>query len=124
MPQARRILVVDDERDICEVMEEVLRLEGYEVLTVQTGAEALAAARDTSFDCAIIDLRLPGMSGLEVLDRLRFQSPQTAGIVLTASLSAAQRQDAIARGAVATLEKPVDFDQFFALLNRLWAGRP
>jgi len=69
--RAHRILIVDDDRDICETMEEILRLEGYEPSVALSGAAALAALRHASFDVVLLDIRMPEMDGIETLRRLR-----------------------------------------------------
>ena len=79
-----RILVVDDEAAERITLGEVLRLEGYQVTLAASGEEALALARQTDpFDLAILDLRLPGINGLQVLGGLRRISEDTIVILIT-----------------------------------------
>src|SRR3954470_14333274 len=79
-----RVLVVDDEPPIVRMVAANLRMRGYEVVTASTGETALAAAEATPPDVVILDLGLPGISGLEVLERLRAWSAVPV-IVLTAA---------------------------------------
>src|SRR5947209_19950221 len=71
------ILIVDDEPLIRETLGEFLVSEGYDVAACGDAEEALATARERSFDIALCDVQLPGMDGIELLDRLAKISPQT-----------------------------------------------
>lgn len=86
-----RILVVDDERHIARLLEYVLRKEGYEVQVAHDGEAALAAVEHTQPDAVLLDLVLPGISGLEVLKVLR-SDKQRAGLTI-AVLSARSFED-------------------------------
>ncbi|MBX3278696.1 MAG: response regulator [Acidobacteria bacterium] len=86
-----RILVVDDERHIARLLEYVLRKEGYEVQIAHDGEAALAAVEHTQPDAVLLDLVLPGISGLEVLKALR-SDKQRAGLTI-AVLSARSFED-------------------------------
>ena len=79
-----RILIVDDEATIRASLQESLSNDGYEVEIAETGEEALAKCHGTSFDLVITDLRLPGVSGLDILKALRNQGNQTPVIMMTA----------------------------------------
>lgn len=104
---SRRILIVDDEEHIRKVLSRALVTQGYEVATAAGGEEALALASSTPFDLALLDLKMPGMSGLEVLQRLKEMFPDLIVIMLTGvadneSLETQSR----AQGAAAYLTKP------------------
>jgi CheY-like chemotaxis protein len=71
MNQAARILLVDDEASIQRALAPLLRARGYDVAVAATGEEALAALRSTHFDCMVVDLGLPDMSGFDLLERLK-----------------------------------------------------
>ena len=78
------ILVVDDEPVARLSLAELLSLEGYEVVAAASGEEAVDLIPEGPFDLAIIDLKMPGMDGLEVVDVLQERSPDTVIIMLTA----------------------------------------
>jgi DNA-binding response OmpR family regulator len=80
-----RILVVDDEAVIRRTLETMLRRQGYEVLTAADGAEAFAWLHQGAFDLLLIDLGLPGMSGLEIAQEARVYQPDAAVLILTGS---------------------------------------
>ena len=104
-----RVLVVDDEADILELVREVLSDEGYDVDTALTGEAALAITRERRPDLILLDVKLPGADGWEVLAELRAAAgPQTPVVVMTAGFDAQDR--ALASGAQGYLGKPFDID--------------
>lgn len=80
----KRILFLEDEPVILEVLAEYMKMQDYDVYTVTDGEEALHALESLSFDMAVLDIMVPKVSGLEVLDHIRKQYPQMAVIMLTA----------------------------------------
>jgi DNA-binding response OmpR family regulator len=106
MATPARILVVDDEAGIRFFLEEVLTGDGYEVQAVESGEAALERIAHETFDLALLDLRMKGIGGIEVLTALRRQSPGTAAIVLTAHGSLETAVEALREGAHDYLFKP------------------
>jgi two-component system OmpR family response regulator len=106
MTQAAKILVVDDEASIRFFLQEALEREGYQVASAECGERALQRAQAESFDLVLIDLRLPGIDGMQVLKTLRQASPDTAVIVLTAHASLETAVEALRQGAHDYLLKP------------------
>ena len=102
-----RILIVDDERELRETSAELLRLEGYEVVTAADGDEAVTKSGMFSFDLALVDRVLPGqMHGLEIISRLRVKSPNTHIIAFTGFSGQNFSQKAIKAGANEFVTKP------------------
>lgn len=101
-----KILVVDDEASIRFALEKVLTRDGHQVVAVESGEAALEEISEEEFDLALIDLRLKGMGGMEVLAALRQQSPATVPIVLTAHASLESAVEALRQGAHDYLFKP------------------
>jgi DNA-binding NtrC family response regulator len=115
----KRILVVDDERSITEALELVLGDEGYEVKTAGSVAEALARLKDgRPFDLVFTDLRLPDATGIELLDRVKADAPDTQVVLITAHGSLDVVIDAIKRGAYYYVEKPFTPEQVLMLAGR------
>lgn len=104
--QRARILIVDDEPGIRLALEEALVRDGYSVVTVASGEAALEQMARQGFDLALIDLKLPDVSGMEVLAALGAQWPDTLAIVLTAYASLETAVEALRRGAHDYLLKP------------------
>jgi DNA-binding response OmpR family regulator len=107
MAELIRTLVVDDEERVRYVLEETLRRVGHVVVTASSGEEALDLLRDTSFDVAVVDLKLGGhVDGLRVLEAIRWRWPGTAVVILTAHGSLESTLAAIREGVDAYLLKP------------------
>ncbi len=103
-----RVLVVDDEPAMRRTLQELLRLEGYEVTTAASGQEALRRLLEDTFDVMILDLRMPGLSGTEVLQRLGQMEADVGVIVLTGHGSLESAIEALRQRAYDYLLKPVD----------------
>jgi len=101
-----RILVIDDDLAVRDTMSRMLRGAGYTVDTAATGEEGVAAARGNSFDVILSDLRMPGISGLEVLQRLRDHRVDSAFIVMTGFGTVDTAVEAMKLGAVDFVQKP------------------
>jgi DNA-binding NtrC family response regulator len=108
MKTPAKILIVDDEETIRCSLEELLTRDGYHVVAVESGESALEQIAAQYFDLALLDLRLGGIGGLEVLAALREQSLDTAVIVLTAHGSMDTAIRALRQGAHDYLLKPCD----------------
>ncbi len=111
---AHHVLVIDDEKNIRRTLEMVLSGEGYRVSTAATAEEGLEAVDREDVDLVIVDVKLPGMSGIDALKRIRGRRPGEPAIpVLMISGHATVREavDAVRLGAVDFFEKPVDRDR-------------
>jgi two-component system response regulator AtoC len=115
------ILVVDDEEGMRLGLEKALSLEGYRVCTAATGAEARRAAHGQRFDCAFVDLKLPDLSGTDLLGDLG--ATGTAVVIITAFASVDTAVGAMKLGAVDYLQKPFDNQDIVTLADRLCIRR-
>src|SRR3989442_920647 len=112
------ILIADDEESIRWVLERACAKDGHTVHAVGSGREALAALRERAYDVALIDIRMPDLSGLEVLSRAREDHIDTLFIIMTAQNTMANAIEATKRGAYDYLTKPFDLDQVEVLVGR------
>lgn len=104
----RRILIVDDEPAVLALLKRILSAEGAEILAAQRGAQALEIARRTRLDLVILDVRLPDVSGLEVLRRVR-RIDEVVPVIMVTSYGSAETVKASMRlGAFDYLTKPFD----------------
>jgi len=112
-----RVLVVDDEPDAVELLQEFLAAKGYDVLTATGGEEALRIVREERPHLILLDVRMPGMNGLEVLRHVR-QIDQEVGVIMVTAVSEEETgREALALGAFDYIVKPLDL----AYLERsLW----
>ena len=106
------VCLLDDEASVLKALGRLLASEGFLSEKFTDPALFLAFARDHAISLAVIDVRMPGMNGLEVLATLRSFSPKTRAIVITAEDDPANRATALARGASAFFLKPFDNDAF------------
>lgn len=113
-----RILVIDDEEAILQSCRLILEDEGHEVEVAAGGTEALVALREKSFDLALIDLRLPEMDGLEILERAAALDPDLVAIIFTAHGTIESAVEATKRGAFNYLTKPFTAGQLVAAVTK------
>jgi DNA-binding response OmpR family regulator len=114
-----RLLLVEDDYDLSEVLGHSLRQRGFEVLCLSSGTEALATLRKRPFDVVVLDLTLPQLDGLELLSRLRGDGNRTPVLVLTARGAVGERIIGLQAGADDYLAKPFDLDELGARLQAL-----
>jgi len=112
------ILLVDDEQVFRDSLARAFRRRGFDVRTADGYDSALASAREDSPELAIVDLRMPGKNGLEVVRDLKALDPSTRIVVLTGYGSIATAVDAIRLGAAYYVPKPADVDDLLAAFRR------
>ncbi len=116
------ILIVDDDAAMCDALDETVRALGHRPLVASSGTEALAALGKAPIGAVLLDLRMPGMDGLEVLRRIAERAAPPPVTVLTAHASAANTIEAMRLGAFDHLTKPVGRAQLAEALNRMLAA--
>lgn len=117
------VLVVDDETDLVDLLVERLRSRGYDAVGTTSGDEALAVCEHRPFDVAIVDLKMPGLDGMEVMQRLKMIHPFTEVVILTGH---GTTDSALAAGkldAFRYLLKPVEFDTLVTAVDEAAAHR-
>ena len=111
------IVVVDDDQSVREALENLISSVGFEVKLFASAEEFLDSDMRLQTDCAILDVRLPGISGPELQQRLAGEGPGIPIIIITAQGDDKTRDEAVAAGAIAFLEKPVKQDVLLAALE-------
>ena len=114
-----RILLADDDRAIREALTRALSLEGYDVVQVNDGAQALAAVENDQPDAAILDVMMPNVDGLTVCRVLRAERNRLPVLMLTARTETPDRVAGLDAGADDYLPKPFDLDELLARLRAL-----
>jgi len=120
--RSRTALVVEDERNIRRMLAECLAPSGFDVTTVGSGEEALERLESGTFDVMLLDLRLPGIDGMEVLRRTRVLQPELPVIVITAFAKVETSVEAFRLGVRDLVEKPFTPDEIRAHLKRVVDG--
>lgn len=126
MDMPPRVLLVDDQRDITRFLRTALETLGLPLRIDEalSGEEALLALRDQAtgaVDVLVADLRLPGMNGLQLLERARRLSPRTRSLVISGAADGEMRREAERLGAAAVLDKPIELKVFLETVTRLLA---
>ena len=121
-PAAPRVLVVEDDPSVADLLEVVLRRDGYDVVVADTGTAAVRHGVDGHFAAVLLDLMIPAPDGIEVLRRLRAAGQVMPVVLLTARSTVAAREAAIRAGADAYLTKPVNPVQLSERISALTAA--
>lgn len=120
---APTILVVDDEADTCANLSDILSELGYQVDVAYDGLSALELVKKKNYDVALLDLKMPGMDGLELYRRIKQLQAGTVAIVVTAYASSSTANEALAAGAWQILPKPVELPRLLSLVDQA-VGQP
>jgi two-component system, OmpR family, copper resistance phosphate regulon response regulator CusR len=114
-----RVLIVDDERKLAQVLSSALQAEHYDVVVAATGEDGFYRANAELFDLVVLDLMLPGRSGLEILQTLRQRHVETPVLILTARDGVEDRVLGLDRGADDYLVKPFALPELLARIRAL-----
>lgn len=114
-----RLLIIEDEIDLCMSIADGLRLDGYEVDTCHDGLEALDLCSSEDYDLILLDLNLPGMDGMEFLKNLRKEDTETGVLILSARGQIQDKVDGLDAGASDYLTKPFHFEELEARIRSL-----
>ncbi|HEX7176504.1 MAG TPA: response regulator [Pyrinomonadaceae bacterium] len=118
------ILIIDDERSVADALKVILESEGFDVTLAASGRDGIERARQEKFRLAITDLRLPDMSGLEVLQTLRAENPGLRVILTTSYGTPKILAEAIGFGAEGTLDKPFAPSEIVRLITSVLERTP
>jgi len=112
-----RILVVDDDENIRNTMKTILEDEGYIVDLAATGSEAIQKTKQTAYNIALLDIRLPDIEGVELLKMIKDTVPRTRKIMVTGYPSMQNAISALNKSADAYLIKPIDIENFLNIIK-------
>lgn len=110
MKTTPKLLVVDDDPALRKTLSDILRIKGYEVILAANGAEGITQAQQNFISVALIDLKLPDMSGMKVMTQIKANSPLTESIILTGHAAMESAIEATNKGAFSYLLKPYEID--------------
>jgi DNA-binding NtrC family response regulator len=115
----KHVLIVDDERNVRLMYRAALETEDFEVTEAESGAAAMEKFGQSRFDVAVLDLRMPGMDGLDLLEAMRDKNIKTPTVIITAFGDVPNAVKAMKLGAIDFLAKPVTPNQLRTLLNEV-----
>ena len=113
-----RLLFVDDEEELVSAVVERLELRGIDAIGVTSGDEALHRLRNGAFDVVVIDVKMPGIGGLDVLRTINQRHPGVKVVLMTGHGSPEDVEAGLRLGAVAFLQKPVDLEDLLTTVER------
>jgi DNA-binding NtrC family response regulator len=111
-----RVLIVDDEEELVSALVERLTLRGFEAKGVTAGVDALEYLKGASCDVVLLDVKMPGIGGLEVIKRIKEEQPSLEVVLLTGHSSAQDAERGMTLGAFDYLMKPVKIDDLLRVL--------
>jgi DNA-binding NtrC family response regulator len=114
MAEPMRLLFVDDEEELVSAVVERLQIRGVEAVGVTSGDEALRRLREQHFDVVLLDVKMPGVGGLDVLRAVNRRHPEIRVVLMTGHGSGEDCELGLRLGAVTCLQKPVDLDVLLA----------
>lgn len=111
------VLLVDDEAELIFTMAERLTLRGLAAVAATTGDDALRLLKEKAFDIVVLDVKMPGISGIDLLTKIRELHPRTKIILQTGRASQKESEEALRKGAFDYLVKPVNIDKLIEKMH-------
>jgi CheY-like chemotaxis protein len=119
----KRILIVDDEKNIRTTLADILQDEGYQVSTAGTGERAVKMCQRTPYDVVLMDVRMPGIDGVEAFRRIRRERDDVRVIMMSAYSVGEVQREAMEEGVSGFVRKPLDIEGMLELIDRATTGR-
>ena len=117
MEERPKVLVVDDNEGLVETLTDILAAQGYEVVGVENAFMAIEKVREQRFDVVLMDIKMPGMNGVEGLREIKKLAPGTTVVMMTAHSIPEMVEEARREGALAVLSKPFSVERFVTFLD-------
>lgn len=114
-----RILIIEDDEEMRSLLEDVLGEEGFKTESVSNGSEGLRKVTQEPFDLILTDIRMPGLTGLDILPAIRRLQPEASVIVITAFGNEEIHRRSVEKGAAGYLEKPIHMDKLKTLVHEM-----
>jgi len=116
-----KVLIADDDKDLCQLLSAVLRSQGHEVVFAFDAAQALTVARTNTPDVIVLDINMPGGTGVGALEKLKInmKTSMIPVLVITASTDERHSTSMKQMGAAEFMQKPLDVEEFCAALHRI-----
>lgn len=118
----KKVLIVDDETNMADSLQDILEMEGYEAVTAYSGEEAIELAKMQEFDCFILDIKMPGINGVDVFQAIKKFQPGPRVIFMTGYSRSELIERAVEEGAIEVLIKPLDIPKLFRLIEKAKKG--
>jgi len=116
------ILIVDDDVGICETLSDIMEVKGYHTAFALDGYEAIQKVKDVAFDVILMDIKMPGINGVETFKEIKRVRPEIAVVMMTAYAVEDLIGEALREGAYGVLYKPFDMERMIGLLEGIKGG--
>jgi len=116
------ILIVDDDMGMCETLSDIMEGKGYHTVIALDGYEAVEKAKESAFDVILMDIKMPGMNGVETFRQIKKIHPETAVVMMTAYAVEDLIREALREGAYGVLYKPFDIERMIGLIEGVKGG--
>jgi len=113
------VLIIEDDEEMRSLLKDFFLEEGFETDSISSGQDAFGKLAAKRYDLVVTDVRMPGLTGLDILPRIKKIQPEIAVIVITAFGAEGVRRKAFERGASGYLEKPIHFQELRGLVHRV-----
>lgn len=123
MDDKSSILIVDDNVGMCETLSDIMEDRGYRTVVALDGYEAVERVREAAFDVILMDIKMPGMDGVETFREIKNVDPETAVVMMTAYAVEDLIREALREGAYGVLYKPLDMERVMSLIEDISGGR-
>ena len=117
MKKSLKVLIVDDEVDLSATLVERLDIRGFDAIAVETGEQAMKQVRDNIFDVVVLDIKLKGEDGLDVMKQIKQVNKSLPVILLTGHMSKEANEEGLKAGAIDYIIKPIDIEDLIAKLK-------
>lgn len=114
-----KVLIVDDQEGIRRLLVEICSMLGCKAAAAASGMESLKLIKENKFEIAFIDLKMPGLNGLETLELLQAQNPRLKGVLMTGYDETHLLEEALKKGAHSVILKPFELEEIKGLLENL-----
>ena len=118
-----RILIIEDDEEMRSLLEDVLGEEGFKTESVSNGSDGLRKVTKESFDLILTDIRMPGLTGLDILPVIKRLQPEAPVIVITAFGNEEIHRRSVEKGAAGYLEKPIHMDKLKTLVHEMVSSK-
>ncbi len=114
-----KILIVDDNERACDNLKDILELKNYQTYGVYDGYQAIQAVQQKTFDIVLVDVKMPGISGIEVVNILKNIAPKLTFIIITAFADDTVYKETIQNANLKIIQKPIDIDKLYSILENI-----
>ncbi len=119
MGEKTKVLVVDDDQRMVKTISDILKVKGYEAAEAYTGEEAVEKVKSDHYDCVLMDIKMPGINGVEALQMIKGLAPELPVVLMSAYTTEEQVKEVKQLGADTVLTKPLDLQMVFSYLALL-----